>query len=468
MDDFKNGNGLSREIGLTSATLIVIANMIGAGIFTTSGIMAAMLPGPLWVIACWALGGLIALAGALSYGELATRLPGTGGEYHYLKQLFHPAAGFLTGWTSFIVGFSVPIALSALAFTEYLFASLALRLNLDLVLPLGLVISKKAFAILLIIIFTGMHLLGKKFGGVIQNALAVLKFLLIGGLLLLGFLYGAPDISRLFFETESANPIWALGTSMIVVMFAYSGWNACTYIAGEFRRPRRDLPTSLIAGTGIVMVVYLLVNVFIFAAAPYASLQGEVTVVEKASTIVFGNWIGVLFSGVIGLATLSSLSAYIMVGPRVYYAMARDGLFFRFAGKVNPERGIPGRAIMIQGALATVMITIGSFEQLLIYVGYALGIFPVMAVLGLFIARKKKIGEEGAVKVSGYPVIPGFFLLASMVLLVFTFVERPVESSAAILTVLLGVPFYLFWIRLKTGRRPMVKTVEISAQPENF
>lgn len=176
---------------------------------------------------------------------------------------------------------------------------------------------------------------------------------------------------------------------MIIVMFAYSGWNASTYIAGEFKNPRRDLPFSLVAGTITVIVIYLLINVFIFAVAPYSTLQGEVTVVERASSIAFGSWVGVLFSGIIGLATLSSLSAYIMVGPRVYYAMARDGMFFKFAGKVNPEKGIPGRAILIQGALAVGMILIGSFEQLLIYVGYALGIFPVMAVMGVFVARKK-------------------------------------------------------------------------------
>lgn len=157
----KNKHGLTRELGVSSATLIVVANMIGAGIFTTSGIMAGMLPGPLWVIGCWLLGGMIALTGALSYGELATRMPGTGGEYQYLRKLYHPAAGFLTGWTSFIVGFSVPIALSAMAFTEYLFASLELRLDLAVMSPLEVGLTKKIFSILLIVTFTCMHFLGK-------------------------------------------------------------------------------------------------------------------------------------------------------------------------------------------------------------------------------------------------------------------------------------------------------------------
>ena len=450
-----NPNGLTREIGVFSATLIVIANMIGAGIFTTSGIMAGMLPGPMWVIGCWVLGGLIALSGALSYGELATRMPGTGGEYQYLKKLFHPAAGFLTGWTSFIVGFSVPIALSAMAFTEYLFASLAMRLDLAAVMPLSIDWTKKLFSIALIVVFTGMHLLGKKFGGIIQNILALIKFALLAGLLFLGFSFGAPDLSRLSLVSDFGNTGWAMGASMIIVMFAYSGWNASTYIAGEFKRPSRDLPISLILGTGLVLLIYLLVNIFIFSAAPYGQLQGEVTVVEKASSVAFGNWIGVLFSGIIGIATLSSLSAYIMVGPRVYYAMARDGLFFSFAGKVNPEKGVPGRAILIQGILATAMIIAGSFEQLLIYVGYALGIFPLMAVVGLFIARSRGIGDDTASRVSGYPFVPAFFIIASLALLVFTFIEKPVESSCAIVTVLLGIPFYLFWV--KGGEKLTVK-----------
>jgi len=436
---------LERKLGPFSATAIVVANMIGAGIFTTSGIMAAQLPGPGWVLLCWLFGGLIAISGALCYAELSTRMPLAGGEYIYLKKLYHPALGFLTGWMSLIVGFSAPIAASAMSFSEYVFAGLDSRL-LGLA-PSQLALANKATAISIIIIFTGLHYLGLRLGSRVQNILTVLKIVIVLGLATVGLALGGGEFSKISLEISEPFKGVAFGTAMMLVMFSYSGWNASAYIAEELKRPRKTLPISLVAGTGIVIFIYLAINLFIFSTVPYSELKGVIPVVKSAAVGAFGDWMGKSLSFLIGIALLSSLSAYIIIGPRVYFAMAKDRLFLSFASRVHLRYRVPGRSILVQGLIAVAMVTIGSFEQSLIYLGFALGIFPWLAVAGLFIARKQKIGEESAVKVWGFPVIPLFFLFCSLILMVFNYVNRPLESSAAVLTVLLGVPFYILWIK---------------------
>ncbi|MBP2681127.1 MAG: amino acid permease, partial [Candidatus Krumholzibacteriota bacterium] len=240
----------------------------------------------------------------------------------------------------------------------------------------------------------------------------------------------------------------AVGTAMMLVMFAYSGWNASAYVAGELKDPRRTLPVSLIGGTGIVIVLYLAVNLFVFASVPYTELKGTIAVVEKAAIGAFGGWMGRGLSVMIGVALLSSLSAFLLIGPRVYYAMARDRLFFQFAGRVDPHRHVPGFSIVAQGVLAAILVVFGTFEQLLVYIGFALGIFPWLAVSGLFIARRRKIGDASAVKVPGYPLVPVFILASTLALMAIAFANRPVESTAAVLTVLSGIPLYFLWVRI--------------------
>ncbi len=439
-------NEIKQEIGLFSATSIVVANIIGAGIFTTSGILAGMLPGAGWVLACWAFGGLIAIAGALCYAELATRMPDVGGEYVYLKRLYHPSLGFLTGWTSFIVGFSAPIAASAMGFSEYLYAGLSSPIN-----P----IFKKLTAVAIIVVFTALHYRGIRSGTRVQNALTVLKIAIVLGLAAVGLALGGGNWANVL-AGESGGFRWtAIGTAMMLVMFSYSGWNASAYIAGELKNPRRTLPVSLATGTGIVIVLYLALNLFVFRSLPYAEAGGVIAIVQKAATAAFGGWMGSGLSAMISLCLLSSLSAYIIIGPRVYFAMARDRMFFRFASRVHPRFGVPGASIIAQGAIAVLLVSIGSFEQLLVYLGFALGIFPWLAVAGLFIARRRRVGETEAVRVPGYPVVPAFFLLVTLSLMVVAFINRPFESSLAIATVLAGVPLYYIWFRSsRTRERP--------------
>jgi APA family basic amino acid/polyamine antiporter len=419
---------IERRIGPVTATSIVVANMIGAGIFTTSGIMAGQLPSSGWIFICWLLGGSIAIAGALSYAELATRMPQVGGEYVYLKKIYHPSVGFLTGWTSFFVGFSVPIAASAMAFSEYIFEGLQNQV-------LGVTSNHFFF-------------MGLKLGGKVQNFLTFLKIGIVVGLAGAGIaLTGGRGISAFSFVREGQSSWLAFGTAMMLVMFSYSGWNASSYIAGEIKNPRKNLPLSLILGTSIVILLYLALNLFIFQALPYNQAKGTIAIAEKASIEAFGPWMGDALGLLISLALLSSLSAFVIIGPRVYFAMARDRLFFPFAAKIHPRYKVPGKSILIQGAIAVLMVLIGSFEQLLVYIGFALNIFPWLAVFGIFLARKRRIGNTKAFKVWGYPVVPVFYLASSLFLMAINYLNRPIESTAAVVTVLIGIPCYFIWIK---------------------
>jgi APA family basic amino acid/polyamine antiporter len=436
---------LLRSVGLFTAISVVVANMIGTGIMTTTGLISSHLPGPGWIFFCWVFGGLIALAGALCYSELATRMPHEGGEYVYLRTLFHPLFGFLTGWLSLVVGFSVPVAGAALGFVEYTMAGLT-----SVPIPADqLVIYKKVAAICLIGIFTLIHYMGVRWGGRIQNLLTVFKVVGLIALSAGGLILGGGRVGRLNLIPENAPAGMAFGTAMMLVMFAYSGWNASAYIAGEVKNPRKNIPRSLILGTLTVMGIYLLINVFILYALPFGELSGTIPVLERASVRVFGEWMGNALGLMVGFALLSSLSAFIIIGPRVYYAMARDGLFFSFAGRIHPYYRVPGRSILVQGSIAAGMVLAGSFEQLLIYLGFSLSLFPWLAVTGLFLARRRRIGEDTAVKVKGFPWVPGFYLAATLLLMVFTYMGRPKESTAAVVTTLLGVPLYWIWVSRK-------------------
>ncbi len=436
---------LERKLGGFSTTIIVVANMIGTGIFTTSGLLSAQLPGPGWVLLCWLFGGLIAISGALCYAELATRMPEAGGEYVYLKRLYHPALGFLAGWTSLIVGFSAPIAAAAMGFSEYIYAGL--DSHLFRLSPTQLVIFNKGLAVMVIMVFTALHYLGLRLGSRVQNVLTVIKILIVAGLASLGLIFGNGTGPELSLDGGENFSVMALGTAMMFVMFAYSGWNASAYIAGEIRHPKRTIPISLIGGTSIVIVLYLAINLFVFRMVPYSDLKGVIPVVEEAAVRAFGDWIGGVVSLLVGVSLLSCLSAFIMIGPRVYYAMARDRLFFPFASEVHKRYKVPGKSILVQFGIAVLMVLIGSFEQLIIYIAFALNIFLWLAVFSVFLARKRKLGEESAVRVWGYPFVPLFFLLTSLVLMIFNYVNRPLESSAAMVTVLFGIPCYFLWLR---------------------
>ncbi len=440
---------IKRTINLRSATGIVIANMIGSGVFITVGIIAGKLPGPMWVLGFWTIGGIIAVLGALCYSELATRMPEGGGEYIYLSKLFHPIFGFLAGWASFIVGFSAPIAGSALGFSEYIFSGL----NIENIYSEELiVILKKILSVVIVLIFTILHYRGIKTGVFVQNIFVIIKIIAIFGLVLAGFMLFEQNFSYLAGGIEISSNDIAFGTAMMLIMFSYSGWNAVSYIAGEIKNPKKNIPFSLIFGTLIVTSFYIVLNLLILVSLPFYEVQGEITVVEKVFVNLFGDFTGNSLSIVIGILLVSSLSAFILLGPRIYYAMAKDRLFFKFASKIHPVFDVPSRSIAIQGGLAIFFVVFSSIEQLFIYLYYALNLFPMMAVFGIFIARKKGIGNKTSVNLIGYPIVPLVFIIFSFYLAIVTFIERPIESSAALLTILLGIPCYYILLRIRSNK----------------
>jgi basic amino acid/polyamine antiporter, APA family len=441
---------LKRQLGLFPATNIVVANMVGAGIFTTSGLLMAGLHDPILMMVLWIVGGIIAICGALSYGELGAAMPGAGGEYLFLSKLYRPLYGFLSGWVSFMVGFSAPIAASALGFSQYFCRAVpGLPVWLDKAGIMNASWTGKWIAISIILIFTFIHYRGIKYGARIQNVLTVLKVALIMTLLIAGFTSGKGDMGN-FSKGGSIAPGIAgwktIGLSLMWIMFAYSGWNASTYLGSEIKNPAKTLPRSLLYGTAIVIVLYLGINIlYVYGISPEA-MKGVISVGGLAMGNLFGKSADILFSLLISFALFSSLSAFIIIGPRVYYSMAKDGLFFKSAATIHPKFQVPSNSILLQCVIAVVMVLSGTFEQVLTYMGFALGIFPIMTVFSVIKLRRQ---NPNAVRLPGYPLTQILYILTGLIILGLSYAERPVESSIAALTVIAGIPaYYIFKKRM--------------------
>ena len=448
---------LERKLTLFPLTNIVIANMIGAGIFTTSGLLMKDLQNPMIMLVLWLVGGVIALCGALVYGELGAAIPDAGGEYAFLSRLYHPVAGFLSGWISFIVGFSAPIAASAIGFSAYLFLAFPQLSNLAETTSIGEIWFQRIVAIVIIAMFTVIHRRGIQLGAQIQNGLTILKVTLIIGLIVIGFTAGHGSWHHLsegkifVFHLDHFKTI---GLSLMWIMFAYSGWNAATYIGSEIKTPERNLPLSLLVGTVLVMLLYFFLNLFYVFAVDPESMQGVISISGLAATRALGQAMGSLISIMIAFALFSSLSAFLILGPRVYFAMARDGVFFKTLGSIHPRSHAPSRAILLQGTIAAIMVLTGSFDQILTYMGFALGIFPLFTVLGVF---KLRWTGKSVFKLPGYPITPVLYLCTGTLILILAYFERPLESSLAVGTVLAGLPIYLIF-RYRQGKKPSLSS----------
>jgi len=443
VDNKNTKDNLERKLGLFPTTNIVVANMIGAGIFTTSGLLMADLVSPFLMISLWIVGGFIALCGALCYGELGAAIPYAGGEYIFLSKLYNPLFGFLSGWVSFIVGFSAPIAASAIGFSEY-FVSAFPQIGNSIGISNPIII-KKSLSLFVLIGFTLIHIRGIEFGTIIQNYLTVLKIGLIIGLIAIGFSFGQGDFGHFKLNNSLSFGFgsWkTMGLSLMWIMFAYSGWNASTYIGSEIKNPIKNLPRSLLLGTGIVILLYLLLNIFyVYAVAP-ENMKGVISIGGLAAENMFGKSIGGIFSLFISFALFSSLSAFIILGPRVYYSMAKDGYFFKFVSTIHPIYKTPSKAIMLQCLIAVVIVLSGTFDQILTYMGFSLGIFPILAILGVLKLRKQ---GKSIFKYPGYIIAPFIYIIAGVAILALSFFERPVESSIAIFTVIAGIPAYIIF-----------------------
>ncbi len=451
---------LRRELTFTSATAIVVANMIGTGIFTTTGFLAGDLGRPILVVGIWLVGAVVALCGALCYAELGVNFPRSGGDYVYLRQAWGPAWGFLSGWVSFFAGFSAPIAVAAMAFSEYLayfFPSLAVASA-----PKGSSVhlqwlhagNGQWLAIGIIAFFAAVNILGLRLAANLQNILTGLKLGILGTFLALAFVIGKGSVGHfqeLTARTSTHSVAAQFAVSLIFVMFAYSGWNAATYVAEEIKSPERTLPAALVTGTLLVGGIYLALNVAFIYALPLASLKGVVRVGSAAAGASFGAKGGGIFSAIMAIGLLSCVSAMVIVGPRVYYAMAQDGCFFRGAARLHPRRHTPVLAILAQTAATAIMIVTGTFEGLIIYIGFALILFAALAAAGMVHLRGRPGWKRSASVSFAYPLVPAVFILASAWMLCYTAALRPKESLLGLATIGAGALVYRWKFQTEQG-----------------
>lgn len=451
-----NNHQLKRQIGLFSATVLVVANMIGTGIFATSGFIMEELGNPHTMLFCWLVGGLFALCGALCYGELGAMFPKAGGEYTFLKESFGKAMGFLSGWVSLIVGFSAPIAAASVAFSTYFYQSLPvsfahqwaphfLGIRLFTLSPITL------SAVAIIVVISVVHYHSLLFGSRVQNGLTILKVGLIVAFVLSGLLLGDGSMEH-FSKGLDVSTVFQskFSVSLIFISFAYSGWNAAAYLGGEIKKPRRNIPLALFIGTFLVTCLYLLLNIVYIFALPAEEMSGVLEIAAKSAAALFGDHIGTYISGAISIALLSVLSAMIMTGPRVYYAMAKDGVFFELFGKVNQLHRTPAHAIFLQATIAIMMVLTASFDTLLIYIGFTLSLCAMLTVLGMIRLRVKKPDLRREYKTFGYPVTPLVFVLGNLWIIYFSLKSKPMASLVGLGTIGIGVLVY-FCFRKKAG-----------------
>ncbi len=441
-------NGQQRRLGLTPATAIVVANMVGTGVFISAGYMVHALDSTASLIA-WLVGGVLALCGAAVYAELGAMMPRVGGEYVYLKEGLHPAVGFVSGWVSLIAGFSAPIGVAALAFGRYSSA----------VIP---ELSVKVAAVGLIAFVTILHAIHVVIGSSVQTAFTILKVGLVMVFIIAGLTIGDGSWSNLDTVIEGSTSSvlsGAFAVQLFWVAFAYSGWNAAAYIAGEIKDPSRNLPRALFIGTALVTVLYLVLNTVFLYSAPAEQLSALITEREvgtSSAIALFGERAGTWLSTMIALALVSTVSAMVMAGPRVYAAMAEDGLFFRFLAKRH-EKGAPIYSVLLQGGIAVVMALTVDLEELVRYIGFTLSIFAALAVVAAMVLRRRRPDAERPYRAIGWPVTPVLFLALSMWLIVQGIRLHPKECLQwGGTTLLSGLVLYFLW-RALAGKASAVQ-----------
>jgi APA family basic amino acid/polyamine antiporter len=448
---------LLRRIGLLGAVALVFSNMIGTGIFTTTGFLAGDLGSPGLVLGIWVAGALIALAGALCYSELGINFPSSGGEYVYLTEAYGPSWGFMDGWVSFFAGFSAAIALSALAFSEYLsYVFPALKASNSMHAGPFEFGWAQFTASVLIVVFTVVNYFGIQVASWLQNILSGLKLAVLGGFLLLGFLIGKGNAAH-FSESavrSSSSPIWEqFATSLIFIYVAYSGWNAATYVAEELRQPERILPRALTIGTILVAVLYLLLNVLYIYATPLQQMKGVLRVGSQAAERLFGADTAALFSVLMAAGLLATVNAMVTTGPRVYYAMAKNRAFFPVASVVHDRWRTPVASITMQGVCA-ILMCLTPFRDLMFYVGFLLNAFAALAVGSLFVFRRRAGWQKLGVVSFAWPLLPVFFLVTSAWVAVSGIMMKPEVSLTALATVAVGAVVYKLFLAPRPAGRP--------------
>jgi len=442
---------LLRALGWWQATAIVMGIMIGTGIFIVPAEITRSLGTREAALSVWAVTGLLSLFGALSFGELAAMMPQAGGQYVYLREAYGPLVGYLCGWSFFVAAQTGGISVLAVGFAEYVNQFLPLT-------PW----EQKAVAAASIAALTAINYLGVREGGAVQSILTGLKVGAMGALILLGYVLvrGLPGGPSALAVHTGERFVASFGVAMVGAFWAYEGWNTSTFVAGEVKRPERNLPLALILGTTAVTVLYIALNLVYYHVLPMDQVARSTRVGADAAVSIFGHTGAYLVSLLIIISTLGSLNGSILAAPRVYYAMAKDGLFFRWCARVHPRFHTPHVALIVQGVWAMVIVAAGTYEQLFTYAIFAAFVFYALTALAVVVLRRTRPDAPRPYRVFGYPYVPMVFVLGSACFLVNTLIEEPVEAGFGAIMLGVGVPVYWFW-----KRRAVPKTISASSLP---
>ena len=427
-----------KKTGFLACAALAVANMVGTGVFTSLGFQVAALPSPFLILSLWVLGGVAAFCGAICYSELSAMLPGSGGEYHFLREVYHPALGFMAAFVSVAIGFAAPVALAAMAFGKY-----------------GQGVFPEANSALLgwgaIVGISLAHSVSVRASGVFQVIVTSIKVTLIGGFLVAGYFAGksvalAPldgDFPKMFSG--------AYGVSLMYVMYAYWGWNAASYIIGEVRNPQKTVPAALLVATAFVTALYVLINAIFLGSAPMADLSGKLEVGKVAAEHLFGNAGGRVMAGIIAVGLLSSMSAMMWAGPRVTQMVGKDFPAFFWLGRTSVG-GVPRNALFVQALLVGVFFLTGSFEMVLVYTSFALTVCSSLAVLGVIVMRVRRPDLARPFRCWGYPFTPLVYLAICGLMLGYSAVQKPVEALAGSGTLAIGLLLYALTSRIGRDR----------------
>ena len=418
-----------------AATSVIIANMIGTGVFTSIGFQLMDIQSTFLLVLLWTVGGIAALCGAATYAELGSALPRSGGEYNFLGRIYHPLAGFISGWISTVIGFAAPIAAVALAFSDY---STAIIFGSQ---PIWI---KKIIACLLVLIITLIHVKNKNISGKFQIGFTSIKVFLIIGFCLCAFTI-TPEPQPISFLPQKDDfkilTSTAFGISLIYVSYAYTGWNAAVYITSELERPQKELPKILLIGTATVMVLYLLLNIAFLYSSPIADLEGKTEIGYIAAVNIFGSNGAVIVGLMLSLLLISTVSAMIIAGPRALQAIGEDFNSLSFLSKVN-KSDIPENAIYFQSIISLIYIFTSSFEKIIIFAGMILALNSFLAILGVFVLRRKEPDLIRPYKTFGYPFVPAFYLIITFIMIAMAAANAPLSALGSITIIIVGVIFY--------------------------
>ena len=448
-----SGPKLQRVLGLWSAISIVIGSVIGSGVFLVPSTMIRFVGSPRNLFLVWIIAGTLSLFGALTYAELAAALPEAGGEYVFLSEAYSPFWGFLYGWTQFWVGKSGSIATLAAGFYTYLTVFVPILAATVCVIPLHIgpggslleIRYGQLVAIGLVLILAGVNYLGVRSGGNVQVFVTAVKMILIGGVVLVGLLSGRGDFSHFTAHVASVRGVAGFFAAMVSALWAYDGWNNVSMVSSEIREPQRNLPRALIFGTVAVIVTYISINISYFYVLSPAQVASSHRVASDMMSSLYGNAAAKAVAIAVMISIFAALNGSILSGSRVPYAMARDGLFFRYAAAVHPKFKTPGNAMILLCIWSCIVVLSGWFDDLYNFVIFGSWILYLMTAVSVFVLRRKRPDLVRPYRVTGYPLVPLLFIGVATLLLVSTIQTRPRESLMGLGLMVLGVPFYVYW-----------------------